>query len=175
MLNCAREVGAWAAREITKCFVNFSLGLQARVVKGGDRLVDRKQSITAKLALSAFQEVSRKRGCQTIFALQAKDRHPAAEDLEEFLFGRLPESQRLNIESHLRNCHPCSEDLVAAADMIGVLRKAMGIHELCASWPKSWESPTQLRLLRLVKRFRMQGVLAATPRLRRGFKSAETG
>jgi hypothetical protein len=40
MLNCACEVGAWAAREITKGFVNFSFGgLLAGLVKGGDRLI----------------------------------------------------------------------------------------------------------------------------------------
>src|SRR5579872_319534 len=111
-----------------------------------------KQSISAKLAPCTFQEVSGKRGCQTIVTLHAKDRHPPEEDLEEFLFGRLPEQQRQNIESHLHNCHSCCESLVASADLIDVLRKAMRTHELCASWPDVWQSPTQLRLLKPANR-----------------------
>jgi nitrogen-specific signal transduction histidine kinase len=60
--------------------------------------------------------------------------HPAEEDLEGFLFGRLEECQRQNLESHLRGCTFCRESLVKM-DFAGELRMATGVPEHCSSWP----------------------------------------
>jgi hypothetical protein len=107
----------------------------------------RKQSVTAKPVLSVSRELFRKSSSKPGVALQARNYHPAEEDLEEFLFGRLPERQRQLIETHLHDCDSCRESLVDSADIVSLLRMAMGVHELCASWPESWESPTGLRLV----------------------------
>jgi hypothetical protein len=101
-------------------------------------LTPRKPSVTVKPVPSVSRTSPHKCGSQQIDTLQARDRHPAEEDLEEFLFGRLSERQRKNIEIHLHDCNSCRESLVALADIIGLLRAAMGMHELCASWPASW-------------------------------------
>ena len=108
----------------------------------------RKQSVTAKPVPSVSREVSRKRNGQPIVFVQPTHHHPTEEDLEEFLFGRLPERQRQIIETHLDDCDSCLKSIVDSADFVGLLQMAMGMHELCASWPASWESPTWLRRVR---------------------------
>jgi hypothetical protein len=105
----------------------------------------RAQSVTAKPVPSVSREVFRERSGKPIVVLQARHHHPAEEDLEEFLFGRLPERQRQLIETHLHDCDSCRESLIDSADIIGLLWIAMGMHELCATWPESWESPTGLK------------------------------
>jgi hypothetical protein len=70
----------------------------------------------------------------------SSNNHPAEKELEDFLFGRLPRYERKKIEFHLKGCFFCSETLIGLGDFIGSLRRAMGVHQLCLSWPSSWES-----------------------------------
>jgi hypothetical protein len=102
-------------------------------------LQTRRQLVATKVAPAPCLQFSQEWDFQFIATRQPKESHPDEEDLEEFLFGRLPECQRQNIESHLHACDSCSERLIALADFIRVLRKAMGMHELCETWPQRWE------------------------------------
>jgi len=58
-------------------------------------------------------------------SIKSGESHPAAEDLEEYYFGRLTWYQRNSIEAHLARCAACSQELQDLEMFVGALSSAI--------------------------------------------------
>ena len=59
------------------------------------------------------------------FSIKSGESHPAADDLEEYYFGRLTWHQGNALEYHLARCASCSKDLQDLEGIVGVLSSAI--------------------------------------------------